>query len=86
MTSTMQQQDRTEDDVDDDLEAWRREMDVAIAEVNLTSAKMALARGTSVHTEAETAHYDALRRLGELDRRRAELQAEARSFRAADDR
>ncbi len=45
MTSTMNAQDRTEDNVEDDLAAWESEMKVAIAAVNLTSARRALTHG-----------------------------------------
>jgi hypothetical protein len=78
--------DRTSEDVDHDLDAWGREMEVVLAEVNLASANMRQCdRGTTRFVDAESAYRDALRRLGELDRRREELQAEARARRAPGD-
>jgi len=73
---------RTDEDVQHDLESLSREMDVAMAEINLASARVRLhGPGTTKSAEAETAHYDALRRFGELDARREHLQAEARTLR-----
>ena len=76
---------RTRTDVEQDLETLRREMDVVMAEVNLSSAKVRLhGPGTTKSAEVESAHYEALRRYGELDTRREQLQAEARALRAPD--
>lgn len=56
-------------------------MDVAMAEVNLASARMRRDRpGTVEFGEAAAEQQAALARLGRLDRRREDLQAEARTF------
>jgi hypothetical protein len=72
---------RTSADVQHDLAAWRREMDIAMAQANLASARMRRDRpGTAAFAEAATEQQAALARMGQLDRRREQLQAEARTF------
>jgi hypothetical protein len=56
-------------------------MNVAMAEANVASARMRRDRpGTIAFADAAAAQQTALARLGRLDRRREELQAEARTF------
>lgn len=56
-------------------------MDIAMAKVNLASARMRLYDpGTVAFNEVAAERQAALVRMGRLDRRREELQAEARTF------
>ena len=56
-------------------------MDIAMAQANLASARMRRDRpGTVAFAEAAAEQQAALARMGQLDRRREQLQAEARSF------
>jgi hypothetical protein len=72
---------RTSASVQHDLAVWRNEMDIAMAKVNLASARMRrYDPGTVAFAEAAAAQQAALARLGRLDRRREDLQAEARTF------
>lgn len=57
----------------------KNEMDVAMAEASLASAKSRRSRGQDQKAEEEL--HAALERLGELDRKREALQSEARSLR-----
>jgi hypothetical protein len=72
---------RTSADVQHDLAVLRDEMNVAMAEANLASARMRLdAPGTVAFADAAAEQQAALARLGKLDRRREDLQAEARAL------
>jgi hypothetical protein len=81
MRMKMSTTQRTSADVQHDLAAWRREMDIAMAQVNLASARMRCdAPGTVAFAEAAAEQKAAFARMGQLDRRREDLQTEARTF------
>jgi hypothetical protein len=77
----MNNTERTSTDVQHDLAHVMHDINVAIAEANLASARMRRDRpGTIAFADAAAAQQAALARLGRLDRRREDLQAEARTF------
>jgi hypothetical protein len=81
MRTKMNTGTRTSADVEHELAAWRNAMNIAMAQVNRASAKMrGEAPGTVAFAEAAAEQRAAFARMGQLDRRREQLQAEARTL------